>query len=654
MQSRHVITCALSATMLLHLHAAAIAQPAPRYKVVDTTEFARVVDINAAGAVLVKRASSSLLWTESSSITFGQSDFTPTSSLAAFGWPASGCALEDVTFEPRRLMNNNSVYGVLSATNDCISNPPPGVIGGTRGNFLARRRGLLPSQSTYELLDELGEEAVGAPQTPFRGGPSLFSIQDVPAGHLVAHYRNLCNNVGPGDNCDQSVFPQPQTGTSLRTYSLTSASSSQVLLGWNAPSSCNEPFAPPCDSLGVNPLFRAFSNDYYESGSPVRQAGAGCGFVFNGLNSSFILTGSGNLLRSRQIDCEPADGSAPELWRRGLFAVSTSTLTETLKGQIGIPTAFESGKPYLWRETSTSVSSLTHRIAHMNAFGDTYALATSVQTTNDTLSPVDDATAVTNQWVTFNSSGEPIVLGAADTIAALSDSRDFYRLAGNEVSPQLIRFNPADATVSKVILNNGSIICNSFNGQSITVQGIFNLGFATNNLGDLVFAIATSAGPSALVLYVANTDQFYPLVIAGQQWDSTRAVDQFDTETLLGEGGPIGSGNNGRAQRINDARQVLVKLTLSDASTVVVRIDFNAGEYCNGCVPPTNNDIDFNNNGVFPEDQDVIDFFDVIAGGECSVCDDIDINNNGVFPEDADVVCFFTLLAGGTCDGVCN
>ncbi|GDX98633.1 hypothetical protein LBMAG48_10370 [Phycisphaerae bacterium] len=290
----------------------------------------------------------------------------------------------------------------------------------------------------------------------------------------------------------------------------------------------------------------------------------------------------------------------------------------------------------------------------MNAFGDTYALATSVQTTNDTLSPVDDATAVTNQWVTFNSSGEPIVLGAADTIAALSDSRDFYRLAGNEVSPQLIRFNPADATVSKVILNNGSIICNSFNGQSITVQGIFNLGFATNNLGDLVFAIATSAGPSALVLYVANTDQFYPLVIAGQQWDSTRAVDQFDTETLLGEGGPIGSGNNGRAQRINDARQVLVKLTLSDASTVVVRIDFNAGEYCNGCVPPTNNDIDFNNNGVFPEDQDVIDFFDVIAGGECSVCDDIDINNNGVFPEDADVVCFFTLLAGGTCDGVCN
>jgi hypothetical protein len=66
-------------------------------------------------------------------------------------------------------------------------------------------------------------------------------------------------------------------------------------------------------------------------------------------------------------------------------------------------------------------------------------------------------------------------------------------------------------------------------------------------------------------------------------------------------------------------------------------------------------DIDFNNNGVFPEDQDVVDFFDVLAGGSPGTCDpfdgcnDIDFNNNGVFPEDQDVVDFFNLLAGGTC-----
>ncbi|HLP82799.1 MAG TPA: hypothetical protein VK157_00480 [Phycisphaerales bacterium] len=64
---------------------------------------------------------------------------------------------------------------------------------------------------------------------------------------------------------------------------------------------------------------------------------------------------------------------------------------------------------------------------------------------------------------------------------------------------------------------------------------------------------------------------------------------------------------------------------------------------------PACDDIDFNNNGVFPEDQDVIDFFLVLAGAECTTCNDIDFNNNGVFPEDQDVIDFFNVLAGGAC-----
>jgi hypothetical protein len=65
--------------------------------------------------------------------------------------------------------------------------------------------------------------------------------------------------------------------------------------------------------------------------------------------------------------------------------------------------------------------------------------------------------------------------------------------------------------------------------------------------------------------------------------------------------------------------------------------------------------IDVNNNTVFPEDQDVIDFFDVLAGGNPATCDpvqgcnDIDFNNNGVFPEDQDVIDFFNVLSGGAC-----
>ncbi len=60
-------------------------------------------------------------------------------------------------------------------------------------------------------------------------------------------------------------------------------------------------------------------------------------------------------------------------------------------------------------------------------------------------------------------------------------------------------------------------------------------------------------------------------------------------------------------------------------------------------------DIDFNNNAVFPEDQDAIDFLNTLAGAPCPGCNDIDFNNNGVFPEDQDVVAFFEKLAGGSC-----
>ncbi len=59
--------------------------------------------------------------------------------------------------------------------------------------------------------------------------------------------------------------------------------------------------------------------------------------------------------------------------------------------------------------------------------------------------------------------------------------------------------------------------------------------------------------------------------------------------------------------------------------------------------------IDFNQNGVFPEDQDVVDYLAVLAGGTCAECNDIDFNNNGVFPEDQDVLDFFNVLAGGAC-----
>lgn len=61
--------------------------------------------------------------------------------------------------------------------------------------------------------------------------------------------------------------------------------------------------------------------------------------------------------------------------------------------------------------------------------------------------------------------------------------------------------------------------------------------------------------------------------------------------------------------------------------------------------------IDFNGDGLFPDDQDLVDFLSVLAGGACSTgtCNDIDFNNDGLFPDDNDLVAFLTVLAGGDC-----
>jgi hypothetical protein len=81
--------------------------------------------------------------------------------------------------------------------------------------------------------------------------------------------------------------------------------------------------------------------------------------------------------------------------------------------------------------------------------------------------------------------------------------------------------------------------------------------------------------------------------------------------------------------------------------TAVVTVGLPGDPNCGS--GPTCDDIDFNNNEVFPENQDVIDFFAVLAGADCPECNDIDFNNNDVFPEDQDVIDFFNVLAGGEC-----
>jgi hypothetical protein len=62
--------------------------------------------------------------------------------------------------------------------------------------------------------------------------------------------------------------------------------------------------------------------------------------------------------------------------------------------------------------------------------------------------------------------------------------------------------------------------------------------------------------------------------------------------------------------------------------------------------------IDFNNDGVTPDTQDIEDFLSVFGGGGCSNdpnCNDIDFNNDDVSPDNTDLELFLLVYGGGTC-----
>ncbi|HYF14151.1 MAG TPA: S8 family serine peptidase [Phycisphaerales bacterium] len=61
--------------------------------------------------------------------------------------------------------------------------------------------------------------------------------------------------------------------------------------------------------------------------------------------------------------------------------------------------------------------------------------------------------------------------------------------------------------------------------------------------------------------------------------------------------------------------------------------------------------LDFNGDGLFPDNQDLEDFFSVFGGGACSTgtCGDLDFNNDGLFPDNDDVQDFLAVFGGGSC-----
>lgn len=61
--------------------------------------------------------------------------------------------------------------------------------------------------------------------------------------------------------------------------------------------------------------------------------------------------------------------------------------------------------------------------------------------------------------------------------------------------------------------------------------------------------------------------------------------------------------------------------------------------------------IDFNNDGLLPDTEDIAELLTVFSGGPCSTggCGSIDINNDGLLPDTEDIAVFLRVFSGGAC-----
>ncbi len=190
-----------------------------------------------------------------------------------------------------------------------------------------------------------------------------------------------------------------------------------------------------------------------------------------------------------------------------------------------------------------------------------------------------------------------------------------------------------------------------------------------NNLGEA----DVDNGRTVLTTVDYNVAAYDTPVVSYQRWFINNASTSFPNEDVMtieystdagstwSVGEIVGPANTGTGWReggfvpnMSGSSIIRVRFTAADegggGSLVEAAVDnfrISSVQCDAGCA-----DIDYNNNGVFPEDQDVVDFFTTLSGGSCSTgnCDPIDFNRNEVFPEDQDVIAFFNVLSGGNCE----
>ncbi len=212
----------------------------------------------------------------------------------------------------------------------------------------------------------------------------------------------------------------------------------------------------------------------------------------------------------------------------------------------------------------------------------------------------------------------------------------------------------ANGTSGGALLRNGTVIAKSGD----TLDGIFLLQVQTN---DRVQSVGISPSGSAAVVWrvydfgLGSGRNHLFTSVAGDLSDASLVLVEGDELDWTGDGAADGVLNTlptplHRTLDLASDNTVVVVGRVSDVGganprDMVLRVAF--GGTTSGC-----DSIDFNADGLFPDDNDLVQFLSVLAGGACDNdpnCNDIDFNNDSLFPDDSDLLAFLRVLAGGNC-----
>ncbi len=179
------------------------------------------------------------------------------------------------------------------------------------------------------------------------------------------------------------------------------------------------------------------------------------------------------------------------------------------------------------------------------------------------------------------------------------------------------------------------------NFASFTVN---TANIATNSLGRIMLAAPLTTSAEGIWLEDA-AGALHLAVLEGTPFDVNDDPNITTLKTVNALSFPPAAGDDdGRRNAYGDAGEVAFQLTFVDAT---------AGAFFAG-LPQDCDNIDFNNDGLFPDTADIDEFLSVFSGGPCSTapapgCNDIDFNNDGLFPDTADIDSLLSVFSGGPC-----